>query len=354
MRPAAAYARQMMLERATQRESIRELFAVASERLRRLVSFQAATWMAADPSSGLPAGPVWLENLCADDHARVWELELLREEVNPYRDLARAHAPAAALRLATDDRPARSARYREILRPRGFDDELRAVTRADGMPWGALALLRARGMPAFDAHDVELVASLSEPLADAVRAHFRRPAPPSADVAPRGRGLMLFAPDRRLLSADDEARALLEELEPPRDDSGLPLPVAGALVRARAVDEERDHGPARVLTRSRAGHWLACHASCLRTADGRPASTALVLEPAQPAEIAPIMMAAYELTARERQVAVLVAHGFSTAGIAGRLHLSGHTVRDYVKAILAKVGAASRGELVARLAGVVL
>jgi hypothetical protein len=34
---------------------------------------------------------------------------------------------------------------------------------------------------------------------------------------------------------------------------------------------------------------------------------------------------------------------------AGRLHLSPHTVRDYVKAIFDKVGVSSRGELVAKL-----
>ena len=35
--------------------------------------------------------------------------------------------------------------------------------------------------------------------------------------------------------------------------------------------------------------------------------------------------------------------------MAAWLHLSAHTVRDYVKAIFAKVGVSSRGELVAKL-----
>ena len=35
--------------------------------------------------------------------------------------------------------------------------------------------------------------------------------------------------------------------------------------------------------------------------------------------------------------------------VASRLHLSPHTVRDYVKAVLDKVGVSSRGELVAKL-----
>jgi DNA-binding NarL/FixJ family response regulator len=124
------------------------------------------------------------------------------------------------------------------------------------------------------------------------------------------------------------------------------------LLRARAIAEERNHEPARVLTRSRTGRWLACHGSCLRDAKGQPGNTALLIEPARPTEIAPLMMAAYQLSAREQQITTLIAHGHSTANIAHRLHLSRHTVRDYVKAILAKVGARSRGELVATLTGV--
>jgi Bacterial regulatory proteins, luxR family len=53
--------------------------------------------------------------------------------------------------------------------------------------------------------------------------------------------------------------------------------------------------------------------------DGRIGDTALVIEAAQGAEIAE------------------------------RLHLSAHTVRDYVKAVFEKVGVSSRGELVAKL-----
>jgi DNA-binding CsgD family transcriptional regulator len=358
--PAATDARRVLLERAAKRESVRELFAVASERLRRLISFQAAAWVATDPHTGLPAGQAWLENIRADDHTRVWEFEFLREDINTHRDLVTAAIPAAGLRLATSDRPARSARYREILRPNGFEDELRAVVRADGSLWASIALLRTAGMPAFDAGEIELVASLSEPLADVVREHVRESAPSSAPNDGHRAGLMVFAAGGELMSANEEARELLDELErtehslAPGHLCALPLPAAGALVRARAIAEEREHGPARVLTRSRAGRWIACHGSCLRDADGRLGSTALLIEPASPTEIAPVMMTAYELSGREQQITALIAHGHNTASIAHRLHLSRHTVRDYIKAILAKVDARSRGELVARLSGGVI
>jgi DNA-binding NarL/FixJ family response regulator len=74
-----------------------------------------------------------------------------------------------------------------------------------------------------------------------------------------------------------------------------------------------------------------------------------VVEPATPTRIAPIVAEAYGLTPREQQVTRGVARGLSNADVAASLHLSPHTVRDHLKATFAKVGVASRGELVARL-----
>jgi DNA-binding CsgD family transcriptional regulator len=81
----------------------------------------------------------------------------------------------------------------------------------------------------------------------------------------------------------------------------------------------------------------------------QPGATSLVIEPAKAAEIAPIISEAYELSPRERQITLLIARGHGNADMAARMHLSAHTVRDYVKAVFEKVGVSSRGELVAKL-----
>ncbi|MCT9091083.1 response regulator transcription factor [Streptomyces sp. ASQP_92] len=60
------------------------------------------------------------------------------------------------------------------------------------------------------------------------------------------------------------------------------------------------------------------------------------------------------LTAREHDVLDLVANGFDNRHIARALALSDKTVRNYVSAVITKLGATSRGEaiVVARTAGV--
>ena len=125
---------------------------------------------------------------------------------------------------------------------------------------------------------------------------------------------------------------------------------AAAVMRARAIAAERDHGVAKAVLRSpRSGRWLVCHASCMRSPDGSLGQTALVIGPAPASEITPLITQAYELTPRAQDVVDLIARGCSTAEIAAQLILSTHTVRDYVTAIFQKVGVTSRGELTATL-----
>jgi DNA-binding NarL/FixJ family response regulator len=54
-----------------------------------------------------------------------------------------------------------------------------------------------------------------------------------------------------------------------------------------------------------------------------------------------------DLTAREREILLLVAQGLANWSIASQLHLSVNTVRNYVQAILTKLGAHSKLQAVA-------
>jgi DNA-binding CsgD family transcriptional regulator len=165
--------------------------------------------------------------------------------------------------------------------------------------------------------------------------------------------MMIFDPDGELISVNDEATAWLVEL--PTDQRlptdlriDIPLWLVVMVFKAAAVRYGSGDGTARARVRSRRGPWLVCHASCLRQADGF-GNTVVVIEPATPAEIAPIIIDAYDLSDREQQITRAIARGAATADIAEELYLSPHTVRDHIKEIFHKVRVSSRGELVAKL-----
>lgn len=344
-----------LLSRTAKATDALSLFAEASARLRRIVPYDAAVWRVTDPVTGMMTAPIRAENLDEGGCAVYWESELFTDDVNLFRDLARAPVPVAGLRQTTGDLPARSTLYETFMRPRGFHDELRAVLRVGGRPQGHISLFRAEGRPAFDDAETRLIASVITPLAKQLRS-FAEPDPqpqPQPD-SPHGPGLLLFDATGTLLSFNDDALAYLDTLpEGPTVPSpqGIRVPsfIQATAMKARAVAEEPNRGQARARVRDRAGRWLVCHASCLREADGGPGASAVVIEPAKTSEIVPLIVDAYELTDRETEVTQYIARGLPTGEIAAQLHLSPHTVRDHIKSVFEKVGASSRGELVGKL-----
>ncbi len=354
--PATVRRRRVELVRRTATaRTVIDLFAEAARRLHGLVSHDAAAWVMADPVTGLPSAPSLLDGFEAPMEVCTehWHREFVEADVNHFRQLIRADRPAAALQAAAID-PERSARFRWFVRPLGFSDELRAVLRAGGVAWAMVTLWRREGGPAFSAAEADLVAGLSAPLAEAVQRCVSDGL--SADSKPVSDrpGLLVFDERGLLVSANEYAAAWLDEL--PRQELvptpfGLEVPVwvLVAAERARHSLATGGDGMVRTRVRSRRGRWLVGHASATRDAHGGPAGTAVVLEPAGPALMAPVVVEAYGLTEREQQITSWISRGAGTGEIARALCLSPHTVRDHVKTILGKVGVSSRGELVSTL-----
>ena len=82
-----------------------------------------------------------------------------------------------------------------------------------------------------------------------------------------------------------------------------------------------------------------------------PCRIAVIVEPAQPARITPLLMSAYGLTEREQELTLLVLHGDSTTDIAERLVISPFTVQQHLKSIFEKTGVRSRRDLVGKVFG---
>jgi DNA-binding NarL/FixJ family response regulator len=152
------------------------------------------------------------------------------------------------------------------------------------------------------------------------------------------------------LVGDQRLRWLAELSDWPRG-SGLPQAVQAVAIRRWALDragESRSEAMPRLRTRTRSGQWLVLHASRLSGPDAA-GRTAIIIEPAQPAEVAPLVLRAYSLTEREAAVSGFVLRGLSTDDIARVLCISPLTVQQHVKAIFDKTGVRSRRELVGQI-----
>ena len=106
-------------------------------------------------------------------------------------------------------------------------------------------------------------------------------------------------------------------------------------------------GPARARVRTQTGQRLILHGARL---DGDPhGRVSVIIEPPRPADLAPLLVAAYGLSDREQMVTALVLQGRSTRQIARVLSISPYTVQEHLTAIFDKVGVRSRGELVGQV-----
>jgi len=333
-------------------DSDETLFADVSERLRRIVPFDGSAWFAVDPATILATAPVRIENVESGHCESFWARECLVEDALLFRDVARTDSGAGTLYRATDDHPARSTRFREFLAPQGYGDELRAAFRLGASTWGVVDLYRDKARSPFGRADLDIVRAVAPAIALALRG-FAQATQVTAPATPiDGPGTALFSCEGALLSLDEQAERLFVEIAGPNWAATPPLPmtvVFAVVARAGAVFAGTDRGPAVARVRAASGRWLTMHASCLRGRDGHPGPTALTIEPAKSAQIAPIIVEAYSLTPREQEITRSVARGLSNPEIAAELFLSPHTVRDHLKAIFAKVGVSSRGELVAKL-----
>lgn len=163
-----------------------------------------------------------------------------------------------------------------------------------------------------------------------------------------GPGLILLAPGGAVEEMTPAAERWLAKLIAAAPAEGdLPAVVNSVAYRALLTARGGEPRGARARVPTSAGAWLVVHGSAI--GDPEEGRAAIILEPARSPEIAPLIVAAYGLTAREREVTQLVLHGLSTAEIAARLHISEYTVQDQLKAIFEKAGVRSRRELVARI-----
>lgn len=210
----------------------------------------------------------------------------LRADYIPYHQLVKAVDPTASLSAATEGKLTRSARFRNVLSPAGFTDELRAALMYKGACWGYLTLYRRFGQPLFTEEERVFLSSLVPVIALRLRqSSFAMPekveTEPETEI-----GILVLDERLRILSINGTAERWLARLR----------------------------------------EWENIERDTLR-----------------------FMAEACELSAREKQILHALIKGMSTKALAQSLHISAYTVQDHIKSIFLKTGVTSRGELIWRL-----
>jgi DNA-binding CsgD family transcriptional regulator len=310
------------------------------ERLRRAVGFDGSCWHTIDPATMLITSHQ-TERL-PDRFPVLAANEYLTDDLNKFSDLAQRRHPVAVLGRTTRGRPERSARYRELLAPNGLGAELRVSFVIRGACWGSLILVRESGRPDFDEEQAAFLSAASSRIAEGLRSSIAMSSA-VGDELPAEPGLVLVDPRGELERRNGSAQRWLEELgAPAAGGRGQALPVAVLSAASAALHGDR----ARSRLRGRSGAWLTVTGARL---SGQPPAASVLIQAARPAEISPLILAAYGLTPREREVAEHVLRHRSTTEISKALFISPHTVQDHLKAVFEKAAVRSRKQLAGRV-----
>jgi DNA-binding CsgD family transcriptional regulator len=335
--------------------------------LRQAVGFDWWCWPLLDPGTRLPTRYVGVESPADEDYRRfcrllidpgAWgDLGAWAGGRNPGTSPARSpRIPAvAAISTATGGDLSRDLLWREMLGPAGASDVLNVMLPAGGMYWGQLHLGRDRPGRWFREDEERLLTGLAPLIAARLRDGLRAPRPaeeaePDSDEP----GTIFLAADLSLVGATDEAWRWIGRLGMPRLNDAEPLPGFVYAVAARvAASASRPPKPVRVRLQDAFGRWAVVRAARLAygTSPGAQGGYAVTLEQARSEDLAPLLMRAWALSPRERDVARLVLDGLSNEDIAAALFISANTVRDHLKAIFGKTGVTRRRDLTAALAG---
>jgi DNA-binding CsgD family transcriptional regulator len=264
------------------------------------------------------------------------EAEYSADEPHRFATLAVRKEPIASMSdLPNRDRN-RSLRFNNVWRALGINRELRVLFVAEGACWGAAGMVRT-GRD-FTVRETEFLASVAPAIATATRLAVRSEA--SGQTAAGHPAIVVVGPRGELRAVTPAAREWqdrLDEIAPGRFEVMMQLMAGGARTSAS--------GSFRARLRDAHGRWAILQASPLIGGDDD--QVAVAIEPASGDQLLDLLLVAYGLTTRERDVCRGVIAGIRP--LRCRLFISRNTVQDHLKSMFAKVGVRSRGELVARL-----
>lgn len=318
--------------------TVEQLHTTALELVAGVVPFDAACLGAVDPATLVLMSGVTLGFRPSDDEAgRFAEIEYGHYEPTSFAALIDT---GATVTHVAPDAPSkqRSARYHELTELIGFRDEVRLTFTTDGECWAVGDLYRAATSPGFDPSELDFLDTASLLIASGTRDTIARST--TTTVTLTGPAVLLVDPTGSILGATPDADAW---------QTGLTPTARGHLrLATSSLTSLIDSGAPTATVRLRLDdRWITLRASPITS----PAkhTIAITIEALSTADTAALFFRAHNLTPREREVCHHVLAGRSTKQIAAAMGISPHTTQDHFKAIFAKTGQRTRGELTAYL-----
>jgi DNA-binding CsgD family transcriptional regulator len=333
---------------AGQPTDLASLWHLATEVIAKFVPhYMTPCWYTVDPASLLITSHV--QEGLAEFPAEWLAGEYYNEDVNQINDVLRSTSGLSTLHEAAGGDPSGTSRWQRNMIMGGDQELLIRLRSKSGAVWGVLGLYREPDRPLFNESEKSFLRAAAPHLADgARRALLLGEATDPEDLdAP---GLLIITERWEIETATPGVSRWMTDLPDGDWDAGQ-IPSAVLAVAGQALRTGDGHNRpgevavARVLSRS--GVWMVLHGAALTTGVSRRA--AVIIEPAHPARIYPLLMSAYGLTAREQDVTRLILQGRSTSEIAQELVVSVHTVQEHLKSIFDKTAVHSRRELVAKV-----
>lgn len=310
------------------------------EELRKFIDFDAYCCSVTDTQTLFSIGAV-TEQSIEDVHQKIMTFEYAFEDVNNYRKLVESGQCIGRL----SDASSQSLRYREILVPNGFSDEIRAALMFQGQCYGFLTLFKKmkNAQPIFQDDELEQIKILMPVIGEALKAFYHSIIEEQLSTEAGESGIVILDKDYHILSMSTKASQILALLRSNEglSDGQLPKPIQASCAKLQA----EDNTPISLLVPIHDKGYITIQASFLMTTDLQQ-QIAILLNEASPKEMLAFLLTAYQLTPREKEVVVEMMRGIPTKVIAYNLGISSYTVQDHLKLIFQKVGVGDRNELV--------
>lgn len=244
--------------------------------------------------------------------------------------------------------------FNELFRPNGVRYGLEATIWENGQGLGSVILNRGPGEKPFSDPDEMSLRSLIPYIAHGLRGTRDL----RGELTPSGESGMLIvdSQDHIVQSCPEGKRLLLLAMHPGRTRLDAPSLDSPALKRLsanlRGILRGRPQ-PAPMLRQQHALGEFVFRAYPLSAHGEANGSIAVVIERHEPLPLKLMRnMGTLPLTARQREVCLLLSYGHSHSMIAQRMHVSKHTAIDYVRKIYDKLDVNGHEQLMKKLVGI--